>query len=77
MIKKFNEYASEEIDRGEWPSAPDLKSSQNLTDREKIETIKNLYIDCEDGRISPEDMVSKLGNILDVARQPPHPWFIF
>lgn len=64
MIKKFNEYASEEIDREEWPSAPDVKSSQNLTDREKIEMVKSLFDDCDCGKISPEDLVSKLGNIL-------------
>lgn len=69
MIKKFNEYVGGEIDREEWPSAPDVKTSQNLTDREKIEMIKDLYRD----RISPEDLVSKIGDILDVDKKFPGP----
>lgn len=70
MIKKFNEYAGQEMDREEWPSAPTIPS-KTATDREKIEMIKDLYVDCDRGKISHEEMMSKLGEILGSNRNFP------
>lgn len=72
MVKKFNEYLDSEMDRKDWPGAPEI-DTRPKTDREKIQMIQNLYLDLDSGRISSDEMLSKLGDILGTNKSFPGP----
>jgi len=65
-MKKFNEYFNDEMDRKEWPGAPELKPS--MTDKEKLYALIDIYHQCDRGKISPEEMFSQMGEVIGVNK---------
>jgi hypothetical protein len=67
MIKKFNElYGGEEMDRNDWPNAPKVANPER-SDKEKLSMINNLYFDLESEKISSDDFINGVRNILSVS----------
>ncbi len=66
-IKKFNElYGSDtEVDRSEWPNAPEIPDLVK-SDKEKISLINNLYLDMKSNRISSDNFIKEVGEILSI-----------
>ena len=66
-IKKFNElYGGEEMDRGDWKEAPEVVPVKK-TDKQKIDMIRDLYLDLEEGKMSLEEFSKGVKNILDIS----------
>jgi hypothetical protein len=64
-IKKFNELygPDNEMDRDNWPNAPEI-SDPIRSDREKLSTINNLYLDMKSNRLSSNDFIKEIGKVL-------------
>ncbi len=70
MIKKFNEYAGEEISREEWPNAPVL-DKRPLSDREKLKEVEDVYFQWQSGKIEGEDAMNKISDLIGVNKEFP------